>query len=185
MRCSSVLLGTSFDVGKFCTVLSQSCCAAFLPLVLSSLSCALLVIVQWLPGAPCFRVASWIVVAGVYRLALPARIVLFVFVSGVLGWVPDPCARFRSAHASRAPPGLGCCLVLTCRPCPRAMISVRARLYCLALARLSLSRLHPPVYVFGLCSGVVGDCCCPSLFGRCERVRLRVSPLLSDNKQKT
>lgn len=51
-------------------------------------------------------------VAGVYRLALPARIVLFVFVSGVLGLVPDPCARFRSAHASRAPPGLGCFMVV-------------------------------------------------------------------------
>lgn len=155
MRCSSVLLCTFFDAGKFCTVLSQSCCAAFLPLVLSSLSCALLVIVQWLPGAPCFRVASWIVVAGVYRLALPARIVLFVFVSGVLGWVPDPCARFRSAHASRAPPGLGCYLVVCSRLCPRAMISVRARLYLFGAGALVALATASPC----LCLWVMFWCC--------------------------
>lgn len=144
MRCSLVLLGTSFDVGKFCTVLSQSCCAAFLPLVLSSLSCAPLVIVQWLGRfalLPSCLLESW---SKLVPLGPACADMFFCFCLWVLGWVPDSCARFRSAHASRAPPGLGCCLVLTCRPCPRAMISVRARLYLVgACALVALATASP------------------------------------------
>lgn len=160
MRCSLVLLGTSFDVGKFCTVLSQSCCAAFLPLVLSSLSCALLVIVQWLPGAPCFRVASWIVVAGVYRLALPARIVLFVFVFRFWVWFLIPAPGSLRLRFS-APPGLGCFVVVCSRLCPRAMISGKALAYLVGAGALVALATASPC----LCLWVMFWCCGGLLLG--------------------
>ena len=94
-------------------------------------------------GSPCSRLAS--VNPGLmwYRLALPARIGLFVFVSGFWVWflIPAP-GSFRSR--SSAPPGLGFCLVVCSRLCPHEVTSGKALAYLVgagalvALATVSL-----------------------------------------------